>query len=81
MREHAHLPAMVGFVREHVAQHLRADRPGLRPAVSEKLLDAGLIFRLTTTAERFGEHLRAASGAFGQSRAGLLLGARRAVEL
>src|SRR5216683_5990967 len=75
-REHKHLPAMVGFVRKHVAQHFRANRPRPSPPVSEKLLDAA-----PTTAERFSEHLRAASGALGQSRAGLLRRAARAVEL
>ena len=60
MREHKHLPAMVGFVRKHVAQHFRADRPRTSPAVSEEFLDAA-----TTTAKRFSEHLRAASGTFG----------------
>jgi hypothetical protein len=76
MREHTHLPAMVGFVRKHVAQHLDPNRPGPRPAVSAKLLDAA-----TTTAERFSEHLLAASGALGQSRTRLLRRAERAVEL
>ena len=76
MREHTHLPAMVGFVREHVAQHFRADRPRPSPAVSAKLLDAA-----PRVAERFGEHLGAASGALGQSRTGLLRRAVRAVEL
>src|SRR5204863_5496985 len=76
MREHTHLPAMVGFVRKHVAQHFDANRPRPSPAVSAKLLDAG-----PTAAERFSEHLRAASGALGQSRTGLLRGAARAVEL
>ena len=76
MREHTHLPAMVGFVRKHVAQHFRASRPRLSPAVSEKFLDAA-----PTTAERFGEHLRAASGALGQSRTGLPRRAVGAVEL
>ena len=76
MREHTRLPAMVGFVRKHVAQHFRANRPRPGPAVSAKLLDAA-----PTAAERFSEHLRAASGAFGQSRAGLLRRAVRAVEL
>src|SRR5260370_38013411 len=76
MREHTHLPAMVGFVRKHVAQHFRANRPRLRPAISQKFLDA-----TPTTTERFSEHLRAASGALRQSRAGLLLRAMRAVEL
>ena len=76
MREHAHLPAMVGFVRKHVAQHFQANRPRPSPAVSAKLLDAA-----PTTARRFSEHLRAASGALGQSRTGLLRRAVRAVEL
>src|SRR6202158_291030 len=75
MREHTHLPAMVGFVRKHVAQHFHANRPRPGPAVSAKLLDA------PTTAERFREHLRAASRALGQSRTGLLRRAVRTVEL
>src|SRR5712692_8639972 len=76
VREHAHLPAMVRFVSKHVAQHFQANRPGPGPAVSAKLLDAA-----PATAERFSEHLRAASGALGQSRTGLLRRAVRAVEL
>jgi len=40
MREHTHLPAMASFVSKHVAQHFRANRPRLSPAVSPKLLDA-----------------------------------------
>ena len=76
MREHTHLPAMVGFVRKHVAQHLRANRPRPSPPVSAKLLDAA-----PTTAERFSEHLLAAGGALGQSRTGLPRRAVRAVEL
>jgi hypothetical protein len=76
MREHTHLPAMVGFVRKHVAQHFQANRPRPSPAVSAKLLNAA-----PRTAERFSEHLRAASGALGQSRTGLLRRAPRAVEL
>src|SRR6266851_4930416 len=76
MREHAHLPAMVRFVSKHVAQHFQANRPRPSPAVSAKLLDAA-----PATAERFCEHLRAASGALSQSRTGLLRSAVRAVEL
>ena len=67
---------MVGFVRKHVAQHFHANRPRRSPAVSVKLLDAA-----PATAERFSEHLRAASGALGQSRTGLPRRAVRAVEL
>ena len=82
MREHTHLSAMVGFVSKHVAQHFRANRPRPSPAVSAKVLDAGVVFTTAlTTAERFSEHLRAASGALGQSRTGLLRRAVRAVEL
>jgi hypothetical protein len=76
MSEHTHLPAMVGFVSNHVAQHLRANRPGPSPAVSAKCLDPA-----PTAAERFSQHLRAASGAFSQSRTSLLRRAMRAGEL
>ena len=75
MREHADLAAMVSFVSKHVAEHLRADRPRLGPAIAVKLFDTA------AAAERFGEHLRAASGAIRQCRAGLLLGAMRTVKL
>ena len=40
MCEHAHLPAMVGFVSKHIAQHFRANRPRPGPTVSEKLPNA-----------------------------------------
>jgi hypothetical protein len=76
MREHTRLPAMVRFVRKHVAQHFHAHRPRPSPAVSVKLLDAA-----PTTAERFSKHLRAASGALGQSRTSLLRRAVRTVKL
>lgn len=76
MREHTHLPAMMGFVRKHVAQHFHANRPGLSPAVPAKVLDPA-----PTSAERFGEHFGAAGGALGQSGTGLLRRALRAVEL
>jgi hypothetical protein len=76
MRQHTHLPAMVRFVRNHVAQHFHASRPRPAPAVSQKLLDAA-----TTATERFREHLFAANGALRQSRASLLWRAVRAVEL
>jgi hypothetical protein len=76
MREHADLPAMVGFVSKHVAEHLDANWPGRSPGVSAKLFDTASI-----AAQRFSEHLGAASGALGQSGAGLLWSAVRAVEL
>ena len=79
MREHTYLPTMVGFVSKHVAEHLRAHRPGASPAVSAKLLDAGS--RIPGTAKGFSEHLGAASGALGQSCTGLLRGAVGTVEL
>src|SRR6266496_4826457 len=46
MREETHLPAMVGFVRKHVAQHFHANRPRPSPAVSATILDAAFV--LTT---------------------------------
>ena len=76
MGEHTHLPAMVGFVRKHVAEHFRAHRPRPRPAVSVKLADAP-----PTPAVRFRQHFLAARGAQGQSRPGLLRRAARAMEL
>jgi hypothetical protein len=76
MREHAHLPAMVGFVRKHVAEHFRANWPRPSPTVSVKFLDAA-----ARAAERFSEHLRAASGALSQCRTGVLRRAVRTVEL
>jgi len=75
VREHTHLPAMMSFMSKHVAQHFRTNRPGLSPAVSAKHLDVAPI------AKRIREHLRAANGALGQSRAGLLRRAARPVEL
>jgi hypothetical protein len=57
MGQHKYLPAMVSFVRKHVTQHFRANRPGPSPSISVKLLDAPL------TAKRFREHLGAASSA------------------
>jgi len=78
MREHTHLPAMVGFVRKHVAQHFHANWPGPSPSVSAKLCN---VAAAATTAERFSEHLGAASGALRQSGTGLLRRAMPAVEL
>ena len=70
MREHAHLPAMVSFVRQHVAEHFRASRHRPMPAVAAKFFDAAIV-----------EHLHAASGALSQGGTGLLRGAVRAVKL
>ena len=76
MGEHAHLSAMVCFVSQHVAQHLRANRPGGSESVSPKHLDAA-----TGTAECFSQHLGASLGTFSEGRARLLLSAMRAMEL
>ena len=76
MREHANLSAMMGFMRDHVAEHLEANRPGLCPAVAVKLLDAA-----ATVGQRFGEHLGAASSTLGQTCTGLLRCAMGPVEL
>ena len=37
VREHAHLPAMMGFVGKHVGQHCDTDRPGWSPSVSSEV--------------------------------------------
>ena len=76
MRDHADLPAMVSFVRKHVAKHFHTNWPRLGPPVSAKLLDAVL-----TAAKSFSQHLRAASGALGQRPTCLLRRGVRAVEL
>jgi hypothetical protein len=75
MRQHAHLPAMVGFVSKHVAQHIYANRPRLGPSVPEKLLNAAPAIK------RLRKHLRTASGALGQACTGLLRRTARTVEL
>jgi hypothetical protein len=67
---------MVCFVSNHVAQHLRPNRPSSSPAVPTKRLDAA-----PTTAERFSEHLHTASRTLRQSRTSLLRRAVRAVKL
>src|SRR5450631_62847 len=76
MREHTHLPAMVGFVRNHVAYHLDTNRPGLRPAVSSKFNDT-----TSGTTERVSQHLLAAHRALCQSRTSLPRRAVHSVEL
>jgi hypothetical protein len=76
MREHTHLPAVVGFVSKHVAQHFRANRPRLSPAVSMKLLNVA-----PNAAERFRQHFPAASRALSQSRPRLPRRAVRALQL
>jgi hypothetical protein len=75
MGEHTHLPAMVGFVRKHVAEHFHANRPRLGPAVPAKPFDPAF------AAERFCEHFCAASRTLGQSRTSLLGRAVCAIEL
>ncbi len=76
MRKHTYLPAMVGFVRNHVAEHFRTDRPWFGPGVAAKLVDAP-----ASIAESVREHLRATSCAFGESRTRLPRSAAGAVEL
>ncbi len=75
MCQQTHLPAMVGFVRKHVAEHFRTDRPRLSPAVSLKLIDAA------GTAERLSQHLRATSSALCQSGTSLQRRTVRVIEL
>jgi hypothetical protein len=76
MGEHEHLAAMMGFVSDHVAEHLGADGPRLSPAVAVKFLDAAFV-----AAKGFGEHLGAAKGALGECCAGLFGSAVGSVEL
>ena len=66
----------MGFVRKHVAEHLRANRPGTSPSVSQKHFHAAL-----TTAQRCCEHRHAAVCALSQCRSGLPWRAVRTVEL
>jgi len=76
VRQHADLAAVMGFVREHVAEHLDAERPGLAPAVAAKILDAG-----GRSAKCLGKHFGTARAARGQGRTDLLWRAFRADEL
>ena len=75
MCEHAYLSAMVGFVREHVAQHFRADGPRRRPPVSAKNFNA-----TAGLAECFREHLFAAGSTLGQSSTRFFRGAVDAIQ-
>lgn len=74
MREHAYLPAMVSFVRKHVAEHFQTNRHGPMPTVAQKFFDA-----TATINGRFVQHFHAASGALCQGGTGLLRGTVRAV--
>jgi hypothetical protein len=59
MREHTHLPAVMGFVSKHVAEHFHANRSGPSPAIPVELLHSA------ATAERVRKHLGAAGSALG----------------
>src|SRR5437879_2152642 len=76
MRQHTCLPAMVGFVRKHVAQHFQPRWPGRCPSVSDKRFDPAI-----TSAESVLQHCRATECALSQCRAGLTRCALRAIEL
>ncbi len=86
MSKHTDLAAVVRFVREHVAEHFRPNRPSGSPAVAVKFLDeaapsiTGLTNGIVPT-ERFSKHIHTASGALRQCFTGLLRRAARAVEL
>lgn len=75
VREHADLPPMVSFVRDHVGEHGCVWGPWPRPAVAMKLFD------LTLGSKSFSQHLRAESGALRQGFPRLLLSAACAIEL
>ena len=51
--QHAHLPAMVRLVRQHVAKHLHPHRPRRSPPIPAKQRHAPL----TTTTQRLRQHL------------------------
>ena len=75
MRQHENLPAMVGLMSKHVAQHFNPNRKRRSQTISAKRLHA------PCGTERLSQHLPAASRALGQSRAGLFRRAMRPVEL
>jgi hypothetical protein len=55
MHKHTHLPAVVGLMSNHVAQHFRAGRPRRGLAIAAKL------FNLAPIPECVCKHFRAAS--------------------
>ena len=75
MREHAHLSAVMGVMRDHVGEHGDARRPWPGPAIAHKTLDAAL-----GSGQSFCQHLGTALGTLGQRRSRLLLGAPAAVK-
>src|ERR1700722_17644894 len=75
-RQHTNLPPMVRLMRNHVAQHLRTNRPGLRPSVATKFRNASAVI-----AKRFRQHLRAPRRTLRQPRTRLSHGAPRTVQL
>ena len=74
--EQAHLPAVMGLMRDHVGHHLQPDRPSWSPAIPVEHLDAP-----RTKADRFFQHLRAAVGARSEARACCFARAVRPVQL
>src|SRR5271165_5631054 len=75
MRKHAHLPAMVGLMSNHVAQHLHANGPVPAPSIPAKRPDPA------PTTESLRNHLGTPTGALRQRRPRLLRSAPRAIEL
>src|SRR5712692_6153903 len=75
MRQHAHLSAMMGLMRNHVRKHGGPWRPRPSPTVTAKVLHATF-----GAGEGVREHLVAACSALGQRRTGLFLRATRAVQ-
>jgi len=75
MREHTNLTTVMGFMREHVAEHLRACRPGASPAVAAKHTPASV------AGEYLSQHRSTAGRALGECFAYLLRRALAAVEL
>jgi hypothetical protein len=75
MRQHAHLAAMVRIMQNHVRKHGRAPGPRLGPTIPNELPDAN------RPSQGFGQHLRAAFGAFHQRGTDLTLRAAGSIKL
>jgi hypothetical protein len=75
MGEHAHLPAVMGVMRNHIGEHGNARRPWRGPAITHKTVDAA-----SGSAQSFCEHLGTSSSTLGERRPRLLLRAPAAVK-
>src|ERR1700678_517386 len=74
MSQHAHLPAVVGFVHDHISKHSRARSPRPGPTIAMKFCVAA------PWSESLGQHLRAQRRTRRQGAYDLLLRAAGAIE-